>query len=190
MNQQKQIEIKSMFSTPLGVVDTSIDTSLIKEYVLALNYESVNKSNLGGWQSPQLTQADIENTPLEVIVKTILEVFGQVNNAFPTNSVNVISNMWLNVNKKGNSNCRHTHGRSTWSGTFYISTPKDCGNFVAERADNADLVWNMDNKSEFTTVSNQIEPKEGLLIFFPSWMPHLVLPSNSDKPRISLSFNM
>lgn len=185
------IQMEYYFPTPIGVVDTEINTVLAKEYVLQLKEKksSVLISNNGGWQSPPLQLDEIHNTPLQTIVEKLFEIFEKVNESFPANKVNNIGSIWLNVNNKGNSNHKHLHARSVWSGSFYIAAPENCGNFVAERADNAELVWLMDNQTPATTVSAQFQPKEGRLVFFPSWMPHLVLPSQSDQERISLSFN-
>ena len=35
-----------------------------------------------------------------------------------------------------------------------------------------------------------IEPKDNMIIFFPSWFEHSVQSSRSDEPRISIAFNI
>ena len=35
-----------------------------------------------------------------------------------------------------------------------------------------------------------IEPQEGMIMFFPSWLEHDVEPSKSDEDRISIAFNV
>ncbi|NBW70846.1 MAG: hypothetical protein EBR32_05505, partial [Bacteroidetes bacterium] len=36
----------------------------------------------------------------------------------------------------------------------------------------------------------KIEPEEGSIVIFPSYLPHLVEPNNHDDERISISFNV
>ena len=35
-----------------------------------------------------------------------------------------------------------------------------------------------------------IEPEEGSILFFPSYLPHSVTTNNHDEERISISFNV
>jgi uncharacterized protein (TIGR02466 family) len=42
---------------------------------------------------------------------------------------------------------------------------------------------------EFFNLVN-IEPEEGLVVFFPSWLMHKVEPNKTKETRVSLSFNI
>jgi len=42
----------------------------------------------------------------------------------------------------------------------------------------------------YNKMTEQIEPKEGWLFIWPSYLPHSVMPNNHDLTRISVSFNV
>ena len=45
-------------------------------------------------------------------------------------------------------------------------------------------------KNQFTGQSIRIEPVEGNIILFPSYLPHSVETNDHDEERISISFNI
>ena len=101
-----------------------------------------------------------------------------------------LSAMWLNINRKGNSNTGHDHPESVLSGAFYIKVPKDSG----------DLVFTNDFLLRFfpLKVNNynpnnsqvwKVIPEESMLYLFPAWLKHEVTPNNSNKDRVSIGFN-
>ena len=45
-------------------------------------------------------------------------------------------------------------------------------------------------KNQFTGESIRIEPVEGNIILFPSYIPHSVETNDHDEERISISFNI
>ena len=96
----------------------------------------------------------------------------------------------MNVNRDGDWNAMHDHCGATWSGVFYVevgqatsptsgllvlSKPASLGHAVREYC--------------------AIRPLKGMLVIFPGWLPHAVLPfqpANSDVTamRVSISFNL
>ena len=46
------------------------------------------------------------------------------------------------------------------------------------------------NNQKLLNSHNMIIPKNGLIVIFPSWLNHSVLPNKSNKNRISISFNI
>ena len=100
---------------------------------------------------------------------------------------------WANINRKGNYNKRHVHMDPGifLCGVYYVKAPENSGNirFFDPRGP---LMGSMqDHNYFFGGHAHQfITPKEGLLLFFPSWLEHDVEPNNSDEDRISIAFNV
>ena len=103
-----------------------------------------------------------------------------------------LSNIWANINDKDCGNRVHVHPNSSISGTIYLQTDENSGKIVFLNEDSPMKHYNFhagDNSNLFyKNVSYQ--PKNGMIIFFPSWIPHYVETSRSEMPRISMSFNL
>ena len=52
------------------------------------------------------------------------------------------------------------------------------------------VIYYQHKKNQFTGESIRIEPLEGNIILFPSYLPHSVETNNHDEERISISFNI
>ena len=145
--------------------------------------QSVKKSNRGGWQS-DLQKPDGELKPL---VEKIDELCKNINLKIQET---FIPQLWINVNKKGDWNAIHQHGHYQLSGTYYVKTPKDCGRIVF-RDPRPGAIGN----SFMIIIFDKVESKnvnivEGLLMLWPSYLDHFVEPSQADKERISISFDV
>ena len=146
--------------------------------------ESVVKSNRGGWQSELY---DSKNDMFEPLIKEIKEFCGHL----PLNIKEIIiPQLWVNVNKKGNWNIIHQHAQYDLSGTYYVKVPKDSGRLVFRDPRPAAIgnkfLLNRFDKGEF----KNINVMEGLLAIWPAYLDHFVEPSNTDKERISISFDI
>ena len=119
------------------------------------------------------------------------------NNVFGLNKTLPIQSMWGTVNAKQNQwNTPHTHPESIISGVFWLSTPEGSGDFVMYNPTNIDWwthrLFSYENvtTNAFNGTYFKIPPKEGTLLLFPSYVPHMVEPNTSDVNRISISFNL
>jgi len=107
-----------------------------------------------------------------------------------------ITNMWININKKGNYNVSHVHPGSLISGIFWVKIPQNCGKlkFLSPNHFNeSHLVENVNNKIKLEhnyCDHFDMNPQEGKIILFPSHLRHLVEPNKSDEDRISIAFNL
>jgi hypothetical protein len=93
----------------------------------------------------------------------------------------LLTEWWLQKYKKGNYHELHTHGADPFRRSFilYINCTKDSSpvNFFGP---GHPLIY---------SDPIQVKPEPGLLILFPSYLPHEVLPNNDDK-RLILSGNI
>jgi len=142
-----------------------------------------NKSNIGGWQS-ELQNPNNHLKPLSAAICDVIKI-----SDLPTQNPKV-AQMWYNVNVKGDWNSLHNHsGEYHIAGVYYVTVPKHSGRLVLRdpRPGNiSNLLYNDYSRGEYL----YIQPKEGLLILFPSYLDHFVEPSQTDEERISISFDI
>ncbi|WP_327581914.1 2OG-Fe(II) oxygenase family protein [Nonomuraea sp. NBC_00507] len=99
----------------------------------------------------------------------------------------VIAEAWAVVYRSGGSHRLHTHHDSIYSGTIYI----ECGG-VSAASGNLQM---FDPRPAaiargVTPGVLSIEPRPGLLVAFPSWLPHSVQATqHTDGLRICIAFN-
>lgn len=101
---------------------------------------------------------------------------------------------WANVSRAGDFNRTHTHPGATWSGTYYVDT----GNAAAADAESDTPLQLMDPclgrvNTFFPALirsSILVHPAPGMMILFPSYVPHMVFAHRGDRVRISIAFNL
>ena len=114
---------ESLFSTPVWIDHLNLDNKKLTKqvYKIQSEHKSSNISSVGGWQSSvELEDMDffrevIEHIPMREDKPLRVEDFGMYN--------------WININKKGSYNDRHTHfdGNTFLCGVYYIKVPENCG---------------------------------------------------------------
>jgi len=191
-------EINLFFSTPVW-------TSLITNYkdvnasILPYIYDlrkkdpvGLQRSNFKGWHSNNFDLVDIQpKNFIQSIQKPLQELFNDMEWDLTKQQVK-ITNMWSIINKKDASNGRHIHGNNYISAAYYVKAPKKCGNINFFDPRSAPTFNHPIAKKPNKLNSNfhSIEPKEGLLVLFPSFLHHSVDANQSEEERIVISFNI
>jgi len=145
-------------------------------------------SNRGGWQSPMFN-VDQNNDLLHTV---LINFFNKI----PFIKRKIGCAAWININKSGDYNIKHSHPGAHLSGVLWIKTPENCGDvefYSPTYFKDFQLVESY--VDEFRNNSNCdhnffYEPIEGRMLLFPSHLEHQVLESNSNEDRISVSFNI
>ncbi|MEL7469208.1 MAG: putative 2OG-Fe(II) oxygenase [Pseudomonadota bacterium] len=108
---------------------------------------------------------------------------------------------WFHITNQGGFHDAHTHGACSWCGIFYL----DAGNADEVPQDGANVAGNGINRF-YSPISAggivrdygnaylgrsylDIQPTNGRLVIFPSYLLHSALPYTGDKDRIIISFN-
>ena len=151
-------------------------------------------SNVNGWHSPFFDLSSRETVGYKFLMKIqpyIADVFKSYGWVFNPQKVKC-SGMWAIINKKGNFNTEHIHPNSNLSGAYYVSAPKNCGKFkvVNPHSISRDKFPPRENPNELNRLVAEHEIEDGDLLIFPSYLPHSVLPNQSDEDRIVISFNI
>ena len=104
-----------------------------------------------------------------------------------------ISAAWANFNDSRSAiNYDHVH-QDTFSGVFYLKVPEGSGKLVVTNP-GLNPLWQgamlTDQKNKFNADKLRIDPVEGQVYLWPSYLPHGVEPNDHDDERISISFNV
>jgi uncharacterized protein (TIGR02466 family) len=103
-----------------------------------------------------------------------------------------ILSAWANIAWRGDSNNSHTHPGATWSGVYYVDHGESTDDAEGTAIHLADPNTARTNVffPELSCQNVLFRPQPGLMILFPSYVPHFVPPDRGDRPRISIAFNV
>ena len=101
----------------------------------------------------------------------------------------VITQSWLNKNKKGESHHEHVHPNSMVSGVWYPQIHESLPPIQFGHRGQRDVSLQTEKFNTFNSATFMLPMKRGELILFPSNLTHSVPVNNSEEERISLSFN-
>ena len=186
------------FSTPVWaskIADHQIINKQILSYILDLqkkDSEGVKKSNFNGWHSHDFNlNEDAPKNFTQAIKLNINQALKDMNWDLEKQEVKITS-MWAIINEKGAFNQRHHHGNSDLSAAYYVTAGKNCGDIVFYDPRPAPVYRHPVAKSPniLNASVNSVQPEEGLLVLFPSYLEHSVNPNNSNNKRIVISFNV
>lgn len=151
----------------------------------------IKVSNINGYHSPSILQNVPELGPL-------FDYIGQMAKqaCVDLNFVDCdvyITTAWSNFNdNRSCMNIDHVHGE-TFSGCFYLQIPKESGKLVISNP-GLNRMWQgcslCKEQNQFTVESIRLEPTEGQILLWPSYLYHAVTTNNHDDVRISLAFNI
>jgi len=163
----------------------------VKEYKEQTPTRETPRSNISGYQSISTLQSVEELRPLfEYLCQMGFKACGDLD--FVDCDI-ALTEAWLNVNDSRQCmNSEHVHG-DVFSGVFYLQAPEGSGklslvNPGINRMGNGCRLAHQ--KNQFTGESIRVEPVEGNIILFPSYLPHSVETNDHDEERISISFNL
>ena len=162
------------------------------KFTQSKDHVGISKSNIKGWHSKDFNMQ--ENEPknfIKFILPAIEQVITDMNWEKQKQSIN-INNMWAIINIGGSANLRHQHGNSTISGAYYVRAPKNSGDIVFYDPRPAPVYTYPKalNPNLLNAQINGINPKEGALVLFPSYLDHSVNENLSKEERIVISFNI
>ena len=191
-------ELNLVFSTPIWTTQIlnyrELNNKMFK-YIKDLqiqNPKGITKSNLFGWHSNDF---DLENEQPKYFINSISKNLNQAFNDMGWDIKNQevkVTSMWSVINKKNASNTRHIHSNNYISAAYYVKTSENSGDIVFHDPRSVATFrypkiskHNALNSNVFT-----IQPKEGLLVLFPSYLYHSVDLNRSEEERIVISFNI
>ena len=144
--------------------------------------------------SPWQTRNDLQEDPdFEDLVAVIREATTQTLNSLEIAYDSfLITGLWANIRPKGGMHRPHTHPNNYLSGVYYLKAPQG-GNtlmFHEPRTQLRTISPRVMRHNKFNTEQTLVTVETGVLVMFPAWLAHSVVPNQSDEDRISLSFNI
>ena len=138
---------------------------------------------------------DLFNKPEWANVAAFLFSFAKnmIDSVDPDSKPFHLINMWTTIYPTGSFVPEHVHSNSYISGVFYSKAPEGCGDIVFHDPSwVAKTMLMHTNEPRFPNVETKysIKAEEGLMVLFPSWLPHRSLPNTSNEDRIIVSFNI
>jgi uncharacterized protein (TIGR02466 family) len=103
-----------------------------------------------------------------------------------------LQNYWVHPTLPGEMTQFHDHKPALLSGVYYLDKPQDSGDLV---------FFDVNPYHEYsprllpgktdpiTRPQNTVKGEEGTMLIFPAWLPHKVPRNDSDRRRITISFN-
>ena len=98
---------------------------------------------------------------------------------------------WVQDYKKGQLHIPHTHANTYMSGVYYVRANENAGGLRFFNANPICRIENLLDEKNASSIFVDIKPKKGLLVLFPNWLLHEVLPgSDGECIRTCLAFNL
>lgn len=198
--------IQSLFPTfvyyaPLAAKDKNLHKDLQKE---ALTYARIDeegqiwsqKNYPGGYTSyGSIAQLHQASTTFEILEK---EINKHVRKFVKHLQMDIdpkelrMSSCWVNVMPTNVTHSMHLHPLSVLSGTYYVQTPKNSSAIKFEDPRLDSFMASPPRKHDAKTINQRhfsLQPQEGHVVLFESWLRHEVPANQANKERISISFN-
>lgn len=197
MNTEKK-DLFEIFSTPIWTMlikDYKKVNKKMFDYIKSLQLDNPNgirKSNIEGWHSSYF---DLESENPRFFLNSIKSSLDVLLNDMGWDLKNQkikITSMWSIINNKNASNARHIHSNNYISAAYYVKASKNCGNIIFYDPRNEAVFRHpkINKPNKFNSNIFSIEPKDGLLVMFPSYLHHSVDLNHSNDERIVISFNI
>lgn len=94
---------------------------------------------------------------------------------------------WAVVLRPGGQQLRHTHPEAQISGVLYLRTPQA---FSKDPSNGGDLWFSPNPRWQGAERGYTVHPRPGLLVLFPSFLPHETIPFVAEGDRICIAFNV
>jgi len=160
------------------------------------NSDGHKKSNVAGWRSGD-DLLNTDNTAIKQLEKMMIDSIQVMLSKAPLprlDKVELDMFAWANINRDGSYNTPHIHPTYHFAGIYYVAT----GTLDRHYSQNGQLEI-IDPRPAAAAMpitgfefggTMQIKPRAGLLVIFPAWLMHSVLPFKGAGERISIPFNI
>ena len=181
------------FPTIIYAKDVQLDNRLFEKEIVELSKKDkgIRRTNMIGWHSTtEMHQIPVFKPLVDELFKMQMEIYKE---ELLTREP-IIGNMWANINPPGGYNRPHIHPNSHFSGVYYIKAPQNSGEIVFNDPRSAAHMVMPERVKDIKPPSHlwrevRVNPLEGRMLMFPSWLWHCVEPNESNDIRISVSFN-
>ena len=184
------MEVLSVFPTPIGITNVKEDISSLEEFIKNLPYNKIGD----GSSQISLRLDVLEDFPK--VRQLLLKKFNEyVVNISPDYLDFQITTSWGTrcLGKVGNYSSAHSHKNSMYSGVLYFSNCESSGYLnIYDPLDDHKTFYIGENRKPTAYSSSifRILPEKNDLLFFPSYIRHMISPYYGKENRYSLAFNI
>ena len=103
-----------------------------------------------------------------------------------------LEDIWINILPEGGNHTAHIHPHSVISGTTYVAMPDGAGRIKFEDPRLPMLMAAPQIQATAPPSAQRfhyVAPQSGDILMWESWLRHEVMTSQTEEPRISVSFN-
>jgi uncharacterized protein (TIGR02466 family) len=191
------MNLLQVFTTPIWESQLPAFDELKEKFIESVN--SYKESNpiidkgdvVKGFQTAKNLQQVRELSPLYEYVSQ-MSLKAAFDLQFPATDVFITTSWATYLNGPTQYVQEHVHF-DTFSGVFYLKVPENVGKLVLSNQ-SINNQWQglqmIGKRNKFTSEKLHIEPVEGHIFLWPSYLPHRVEPTDSEGDRISISFNV
>ncbi len=201
MVAQPGLRLEPLFVTPLigGYLPESAELAAELEPIILARWEAdpgIARSNVGGWHS-DTRMLEWAGEPMRRLVARIVDLADANTEdlrAQEKGRRGWVLEAWANVSQAGASNVAHTHPSCFWSAVFYVKVGEGEGGEILFHDPRLPYLNMHAPDLRFRHFGPEQEmalrPSMGMLLLFPSWLSHSVLPWSGEEPRISVAVNL
>ena len=181
------------FPTIIYAKDVQLDNRLFEKEIVEWSKKDkgIRRTNMIGWHSTtDMHKIPVFKPLVDELFKMQIEMYRE---EFLSREP-IIGNMWANINPPGGYNRPHIHPNSHFSGVYYIKAPQNSGEIVFNDPRSGAHMIMPERVKDIKPPSHlwrevRVNPLEGRILMFPSWLWHCVEPNESSDIRISVSLN-
>ena len=190
MQKDLNPELIQLFPTPVMSVTYKENFEEELNFIKNIDYGRTNADsteyfNLQSSDTFLLDKKDL--LKIRIFIEKSLEIYRR--EVFHYSDELVITQSWVNKSGKNQKHHSHIHPNSIVSGVFYFQMDEKLPPIQFKRTSHDNFALNIEQFNNFNSSTFILPVKNGELIIFPSILEHSVPPNQSDKERISLSFN-
>lgn len=197
-----------------GEKNHNLNLQLVEDILQENLKDSIGEdhSNMGGWHSKTNLETKYES------FKKLSQIITQYGNEYCKlhgyKDGLVCSDLWANINQSGDINFLHHHGTTSLAGVYYPIEYIDNDDWkfdyskenilkagTWDNKNGGSLVFQdpsygmkvhllKDKSSPYNIDFYHLYPTSSVLVLFPTYLLHMVLPFREDKKRISISFSL
>lgn len=159
----------------------------------------LERSNRNGWHSDDDFFERTEPGCVELrghMLEAVRQATLRVSPKFDFSVMAMQAEGWININGQGGYNTPHDHPGWVWSGSYYVKVPAAVSGDGAQRSGAIEFLDSRTNVRVLTVEDATcfmskytLQPSEGLLVLFPSYLRHWVYPNEQPEDRVSIAFN-
>lgn len=173
--------------TPVWEIQTGFDSNFNNELLVEIS-KCVPPSNpyafnIWDYKTPCITA--LKEKILSSAIQNASEYFPPFFKFVPT-----LTRGWVNRQSPGQSLSLHDHGGTLLACSYYIKSPKNCGDLLMVDP-RGGVNWEWLREGNVSGIKyKRVVPEEGKLILFPAYVMHMVEINRSEQTRISLATNI